>query len=170
MAAETSDRFAGRILNSSSFLFTYSKRLMVLVLFILPAIMGLSVYRDFSTRIFPVLYAYPFGKWDYLGGKFLSAFAVLTGIVSMIGLGYYLGFQMPWINPDLVGPDRAMIYIQLYAVFFIPNMLLLSVIVFAVVLLSRNIYAGFIAVFIMIILHVLTTNLLTAGQDSMAAT
>ena len=40
------------------------------ILFLLPIIFGVSVYRDFKTKMHHVLYSFPFNKRDYLLAKF----------------------------------------------------------------------------------------------------
>jgi hypothetical protein len=41
-----------------------------LVYFIVPTIIGATVYRDFKYNTHTILYSYPFNKFDYLVGKF----------------------------------------------------------------------------------------------------
>jgi len=164
MAAEDTSRFAGRILNSPTYLLNMTKRLMLVILFMLPAIIGVTVYRDFNTNMYHLLFAYPFQKRAYLFGKFISAFLVLMGIVLLLGIGYATGFSMPWVNPELVGPSRPIMYIQLYALFLIPKIFLISVLVFSIVLLSRNIYSGFIVVFFLILLNQIPATFSWGGE------
>ena len=143
MAGEETGRFGGKVLNSFMYLFTFTKRMFILILFLLPAVLGLAVYRDFSSNMHHILYAYPFQKRDYLLAKFLSAFTIFFGLVCMIGLGFILGIQMPWVNPDLALPFNFLTYIQLYGLFILPTIFMIGILVFGIVLLSRNIYTGF---------------------------
>ncbi len=151
MASETSARFGGRELNSISYLFNISKRFMYLIILIIPAVMGYSVYRDFSTKMHTILYSFPFGKREYLFAKLASAFVVLIVISSMMGIGYFLGTQVSTVNPDLVQSFKASIYFQLYGLYILPNIFLVGTMIFSVVLLSRNIYAGFIVTLLFIL-------------------
>ncbi|MEL6276094.1 MAG: hypothetical protein AAFU03_13425, partial [Bacteroidota bacterium] len=57
MASEASERFGGRFVNSPRYLFEMARRFMVLVFLLIPAILGQSVYRDFSTRTHMLLYS-----------------------------------------------------------------------------------------------------------------
>ena len=53
-------------------------------------------------------------------------------------------------NTEIVGPFNLLTYLQTYLVFILPNVLLFGAIVFAVVVFSRNIAAGFIMVIILL--------------------
>lgn len=121
------------------------------ILFVIPALIGGSVFRDYNSNMFMVLYSYPIRKKDYLLGKFLSSLLITTVIVLLIGFGLFLGSILPGLNPSLVGNNSIMIYATPYLLIVLPNVLIVSMIVFSVILYSRNIYAGFIAVLLIYI-------------------
>ena len=50
--------------------------------FIIPAVIGTTVYRDYKFNTHTLLFAYPFNKFQYLIGKFLSGFLITFIIVS----------------------------------------------------------------------------------------
>ncbi len=164
MASESPDRFNQRLSNSPFALYDMTRKFLMMVFLILPAIIGVSVFRDFNTKTHHILYSYPFKKVAYLGAKFLSAFSILIGISLMLGLGYALGAAMPWVTPELVTDFNVMVYIQLYGVIIIPTLFLISVIVFGVVLLTRNIYAGFISVLLIILIPQLMSIVFKQGD------
>lgn len=120
--------------------------LMQLVLFLLPAIIGVSVYRDFYSRMHHILYAMPITRANYLWGKFLSSFLVAVIVVSMIALGMYCGTQLPTTNAGLLATFDARSYIRLLTIYIGPNILIFGSMVFAIIIFSRNIYAGFILI------------------------
>lgn len=136
-----------------------------LILFLIPAIIGLSVYRDVKSNIHPLLYSYPFVKSSYLSAKFLSSFTVLGFIVSAIGVGFFVGARLPGVNPLLVGPFRPAAYLQTYFVYILPNILLFGAVIFMVVALTRNIYAGFITIVLLLLLQKITESLLGGLSD-----
>ncbi len=131
-----------------------------LILFLIPAIAGYSIYRDFRSNMYTLLYSYPFTKRSYLSAKFASALLVLAAIVSAIGFGFFIGARLPGVNPLLVGPIQPAAYVQTYLVYLLPNVLLFGAIVFAVVALTRNIYAGFITVILLFFLQMLAGSVL----------
>src|SRR5690554_243751 len=130
--------------------------------FIIPVVIGATVYRDFKYNTHTLLYAYPFDKFQYLFGKFLSGFFVTIIITFSIGLGFLLATLLPFANPDLLGPVNLITYFQSYLVFVIPNIFFIGAFIFMLVTLSRNQYIGFIFVIILLfipaIISVLTNN------------
>lgn len=159
MAAEASAEVV-RIINSPRQINVMANLFNTLMLFLLPSIIGLSIYRDFQSRMYTLLYAFPFKKRDYLLAKLLSAVSIVILIIAMIGLGFAIGATLPGVNTKAVVPFNAVVYAQLYGLYLIPNILLFGAIVFAIVSFSRNIYAGFIAVILIIILQLIIESIL----------
>lgn len=158
MAAEASTEIV-RIINSPRQINVMANLFNTLMLFLLPSIIGLSIYRDFQSGMYTLLYAFPFEKRDYLLGKLLSSVAIVVLIIAMIGLGFAIGAMLPGVNSKAVVAFDAAVYGQLYGLYLIPNILLFGAIVFAIVSFSRNIYAGFIAVILIIILQLIIESI-----------
>ncbi|WP_324759017.1 ABC transporter permease/M1 family aminopeptidase [Sphingobacterium thalpophilum] len=135
-----------------------------LIYFLIPSIVGACVYRDFQYNVHTILFSYPFTKTDYLLGKFFGSMAVVLVIVLASTLGIVVAQLLPGTNPDLLGPARVLAYIQTYVIQVIPNLIVLSAIIFVLVTLTRNIYVGFVAVLVLIILQVLVQNLTTEAE------
>lgn len=134
------------------------------LLFLLPAIIGVGFFRDFRSRMHHLLYAYPFKKSAYLPAKFLSGF-LITALVSIcLGLGMMLGAHNPWVDPALVGPFDGAAYFQVYALYILPNLLFFGVLVFVVVGWTRNIYAGFIAVILVLVFQAILGAMLSSVE------
>ncbi|MEM9835900.1 MAG: M1 family aminopeptidase, partial [Bacteroidota bacterium] len=123
-----------------------------------------AFYRDYSSKMYTVLYAYPLRKRDYLAGKFLAAFLIIFLVVATIGLGFALGAAMPGIEAGVVVPFSLGPYLQLYGLFIGPNMLLFTVIVSAIVLSSRNVYVGFISIILLVVGQNLVGSLFAGGE------
>ncbi|MEM1121057.1 MAG: hypothetical protein AAGJ18_11465, partial [Bacteroidota bacterium] len=104
MASEPPDRFNERMVNAPIFMYNLTSRFFLLMILLIPAVVGLSANRDFSSKMHALLFAYPFIKRDYLAAKFLSGLTIFVGISLMLGIGYWLGTQMPWVNPKLLLP------------------------------------------------------------------
>lgn len=154
-----------RLANNPVSLYGFFNFFTKLLLFLVPAIIGGAIYRDYRSNIHAVLYSFPFNKRDYLFAKFLSAFSVLAVIAAAIGVGFLLGAQLPGVNPALLAPFHLGAYAQIYAVYVLPNLLLFSALVFAIVTFSRNVYAGFITVVLLLIAREVLLRLL-AGVDT----
>jgi ABC-2 type transport system permease protein len=132
--------------------------LSVFTYFLLPSIIGASVYRDFKYNMHTILFSYPFTKTDYLLGKFLSSFFVVILIVLTIGLGAFCASFLPYVNQDLLGPVNIIAYLQIYFIFVIPNLFFYGVIVFAVVTITRNISVGFITVILLLFVQSMVSS------------
>lgn len=127
--------------------------LSVFIYFLMPSIIGASVYRDFKYNMHSILFSYPFTKWDYLMAKFFSSLLVVIIITLFVGLGAFLASFLPGVNDDLLGPQRILAYIQSYLIFVIPNLFFYGVIIFSVVTITRNISVGFITVILLLFLQ-----------------
>ncbi len=137
--------------------------------FIIPTVIGATVYRDYKYNVHSVLYSYPFSKLDYLAGKFLSGM-LITIIISLgIGLSFIIASALPFANQDLMGPFRLWAFIQSYVIFVIPNIFFIGAIIFLLVTLTRNVYIGFIFILILLILQIIIGNLTENMDDKFIA-
>lgn len=144
--------------NSPMALNNFINGMNVLIYFLLPIIVGTSVYRDFRFNMHTILFSYPFSKLDYIGGKFLSSLFVVILITLSIVLGIEAAKLIPWVNHDLLLPFNGIAYLQIYLIYIIPNLFFFGVLIFAVVTISRNISVGFIAVIVLLLGQVLLEN------------
>lgn len=147
-----------RFLNSPhelNYLFQYLGKLF---LFLLPAIIGTSIYKDFKYKVYPVLYSYPIDKKAYLTGKFLGAFTIVALIALSTGVAFLLGELLMGNGNPKIGLFNMIGYLHAYLIFLIPNLFVFGVFVFAIVALSRNIYSGFMLVIFLFLLQLITEN------------
>lgn len=166
MSVERSHQWSGRVMYSPMYVYTMWKTLRIFVFMVLPAIVGLSMYRDYRNGVHHLLYAYPMTKKSYLSAKFLSGVVVVTLVIMLMGLGFYLGTIMPWANPTTIGVWNSATFWQPFFWMILPNVLFVSAVVFAVVTFSRNIYAGFISMLILLILQVGLGNVLAGLEEA----
>jgi len=155
----------GVISNSPMNIFSLMNFFNKILLFLLPAVIGLSVYRDYKSNAQSLLYSYPMTKTDYLAGKFLSSFLTVSLIASTVILGFMIGSHFPGVIESLTVPFDPVVYFKIYFIYLIPNLLLFSTLIFAVVVFSRNTYAGFITVIVLLILREAVLKL-TGGTES----
>jgi ABC-2 type transport system permease protein len=96
----------------------------------------------FTTRLRPV---------EYLGGRFLAALLTNGVLVFAIPIGLAIGSVMPYLPQEQFGPNRLVAYLQPIALFLLPNLVLISVILFTIAALTRQtipVYLGAIVIFI----------------------
>jgi len=151
-ATTTSATYVNNALNITAIISSIS----VFLYFMLPSIIGASINKDFKHNVHHILFAYPMRKSNYLWAKFLSSFCVVLIIIFIIYLGIFLGTTLPFTNQDLVTDFNFLYYAQSFLYVVLPNVLFFGAVVFAVVGLSRNIFAGFITVLILIVLQSFT--------------
>lgn len=151
--------------NSPMRIYSIFNTLTVLIFFLFPAIIGVSIHRDFKSEMHTILYSYPFTKANYLFAKFFSGVTVVCCIVLAVGIGIQIGFSLPSVNEDLLVPFNGMGYIQTYLIFLIPNILFYGAIIFAVVTFSRSIAAGFITFIGLILLQILMISFVSGPNQ-----
>ncbi len=78
-----------------------------------------------------------------------------------------LGTKLPTVNPAQLLPFDATPYLQTYFLYLIPNIFLFSVLVFSVVVLTRNIYTGFISIVLFWLLKEIVLRLAAAHTDGL---
>jgi len=157
------------VANSTFALFSLMLLANKLLLFIIPAIIGNSLYRDFKSNSHCLLYSYPITKQSYLAAKFISSLIPLLLIVILFFVGCYAGTQLPGINKSLLLPFNFSSYFQLFLLYFLPNVLLFGIIVFFIVSITRNLYTGFIAIVVVLIIREIATRLTASAEISFMA-
>jgi len=140
-----------RVANSPFSLYAFIILFNKLILFVIPAIIGNSIYRDFKSRVHQVMYSFPFTKLEYLAAKFLSSLLVILVIATATVGGLYFGTQLPGTHQELLVETGVGTYWQLSLRYLLPNIFLFGSLVFVLVALSRNIYTGFIAIALLLI-------------------
>jgi len=75
-----------RVLNSPFEINYMLKFFNKLFLFLLPTIIGVSIYKDYKNNVHSILYSFPIKKGAYFLGKFLSSFLIVSVITFSIGI------------------------------------------------------------------------------------
>jgi len=117
------------------------------------AIAGQATYQDIHSRSTDFFYTAPISKFDYLGGRFLAAFAVQVVIFASVGLGAWIGIVTPWLDKTRVGPQIVAAYFQPYLINVLPNLLFLTAIFFALATLSRKMLPVYVASVLVLIAY-----------------
>lgn len=147
------------IINSPLAISGIIRYLSTLVNFIIPTIIGATVYREYKYDSHHLLFAYPFNKFQFLMGKFFSGFFITILITCSIGLGFLIASALPFANQELLGPIKITAYFQAYILFIVPNVFYIGAVTFLLVNLTRKLYVGFIFVIVLILMQALIVNL-----------
>ncbi|WP_396595907.1 ABC transporter permease/M1 family aminopeptidase [Dokdonia sp. R86516] len=139
--------------------------LSLLAYLLIPSITGGTINRDFKNNMHNVLYSYPLTKVQYLLAKFSAAITINLLITIATLLGLLIGSILPGANEELLGPFGLWNYVQPFAFIIFPNVLFYSAIVFAIVVFTRNINIGFMAILTMIILELIVTSMSDSADN-----
>jgi hypothetical protein len=103
-----------------------------------PAVAGSAAARDVQTRMHLLVYAAPIHKADYLGGRFLAAFALNALILLAVPLGMLVDFLLPGGKPQIIGPFPPVAYFGAYGFLTLPTAFIFTAVQFACAVLTRK--------------------------------
>ena len=169
MADKTNTDTIVKIVNSPIGILTIFNKFLIFIFFLLPTIFGKTLARDFSQKAHSLLYSFPIHKRDFLGAKFSIAFFISLSIIIFSGIGIIVGTNLPDYDPNLVTDFNPVAYLYIYGIYLIPNILLFGTIIFAIVLFTRNTYAGFISVLLLYFLQMAISSSLSNGNNDYLA-
>lgn len=109
------------------------------------AIFGDTAVRDVEVGMDPLIYTSSVGKAEFLGGRFLGAFAVNAIVMLAIPLGILAATWIASTGAETVGPFNPAAHVQPYFLFQLPNLLLVGAILFAIGMLTRQVIPVYLA-------------------------
>lgn len=124
----------------------------VLAMFIVTIFIAGAVLRDTEVGISDMIFATPMRKRDYLVGRFLAGLVACLSIFVLISIGMFVGVQMPWVDVARVGPVSLTPFFWGFAVFVIPNLLIIGSFLILLAATTRSmllVYVGVIAFFVL---------------------
>lgn len=137
-------------------------------LFLIPSIIGYSLYRDSLSNTHQIMYSFPVTKRSYLFGKFGGSFLVAATLLFLVVLNFALAKYLPGLNPDKIGPLNIEGFVYLLGFYILPNLLIYGLFVFSVIIITRNIYSGFGVVIAIFFLQSIIENLAVNNLEAMA--
>ncbi|MEX1257477.1 MAG: ABC transporter permease [Gemmatimonadota bacterium] len=105
---------------------------------------GDAAARDVETGMFPLNYASPVRKAEYLGGRFLAAFVLNALILLAVPAGIWLGMHAPEVEAEIRGPFWPEAYLSAYAFLALPSAFVGTAIQFAFAALGRRAIASYV--------------------------
>ncbi|PWN06515.1 ABC transporter permease/M1 family aminopeptidase [Rhodohalobacter mucosus] len=128
------------------------------LLLLLPVIIGTAIYDEYRTRFFPLLYSSPLHKAGYLSSHFAGSFLIVLLIALVPGAALITG---EWILSGTsipTTPFSAGVYLRAYLIFLIPNLICTGIIIFSAVALTRNVFAGYLLLFLLFLAGIIAEN------------
>lgn len=123
-------------------------------LFVVTAFVANVVIRDDETGFAPLVRSTRIGKFDYLMGRFCGAFVAVLAVMAAVPLGMLIGSQMPWIDPETLGPTVLRHYGLSFLYFGVPTLLLSAAVFFALATATRSLMWTFIGVIAFLVLFI----------------
>ena len=123
----------------------------MLLVIIIAIITGTAVYKDIEHRTAESFYTLPINEKKYFLGKFIAAYLINVSICLAYPLGLAI-MQYTGIGPpEKFGPTPWGQLLHGFIIFTIPNLLFLTSIVIAGVIFFRNMIAGYMGVFLVVL-------------------
>lgn len=119
-------------------------------LFVITSFVANAIIRDDATGFGPIIKATSIGKRNYVLGRFLGGLSVATLGYFAIPFGMFVGTLMPWVDPETVGPQVLAFYLWPFLILAIPNIFLMSSLLFGLATITRSMlwsYVGVVALF-----------------------
>ena len=132
------------VLNSPFIITTVSVFSSMIWLLVASAMAGEAAARDVQTGMHPLTYTSSVSKTDYLGGRFLAAFALNALVLLGVQAGSVLAVYTGGVDPGIIGPFRPNAYLAAYAFIALPNAFIATTFQFAAALLSGRSIAGYV--------------------------
>lgn len=120
-------------------------------MFLVASIVASSVTRDFELDSWQVVFASPVPWRGYLLGRFIGSLLAACLCYAFVIPGLIAGAHGPWTS-GTIGPFNAWHYLYAFCVLAIPNLFVLSALLFAVSTLTRKTlaaYAGAVLIFVL---------------------
>ena len=108
-----------------------------------PAVAGSAAARDVQTRMHPLVYSAPISKADYLGGRFLAAFALNALILAAVPLGILAAVFLPLSPRGVVDPLRPDIFLSAYGLLALPTAFAFTAVQFSVAALKGRVMVSY---------------------------
>ncbi len=106
--------------------------------------MGQSVYRDYESGIYPLIFTTPISKAQYLGSRFVGAIIVHLYLYAGLTGGLMLGEVVPWVDASQFGPFMLSAYLKPYLLYVLPNLLWVGGLFVALPALTRKMLPNYI--------------------------
>lgn len=129
----------------------------IIYMFVTTAFVANVVVRDDDSGFGPIIKATRLDKFDYLFGRFLGATAVACIGFIFVYLGVFFGTLMPWVNPEVIGPNQITSYAWPYFVLAVPNIIITGAIFFAVATATRSMMFSYMGVIAFLVVYIALT-------------
>jgi ABC-type transport system involved in multi-copper enzyme maturation permease subunit len=128
-------------------------------IFVVTAFVANAIVRDDSTGFGPIVRSTSVTKMQLVLGRFVGGLVIAWLGYLALPLGMAAGAAMPWVDPETVGPQKFAYYAWNYALFGLPNVLLICAFLFALATTLRSMMAAYIGVTVLVMGYLVTTGI-----------
>src|SRR4029079_16939198 len=132
----------------------------IFYLFIITAFVANAIVRDENSGFAPIVRATSVTARQIVIGRFAGGLIIAWLGYLAIPIGMALGSVMPWVDPETVGPQKLSYYAWNFAVFAIPNIFLMSAILFALATILRSMMAAYVGAITLVMGYLVTSSTL----------
>ncbi len=129
-------------------------------LFVITSFVANAVVRDDTTGYGPIIKATSIGKRNYVLGRFLGGLGIALLGYFAVPIGMLVGVSMPWVDPETVGPNNPAYYLWPYLILAVPNILLMSSLLFGFATITRSMLWSYVGVVIFFMGYLIVTTVL----------
>ena len=129
-------------------------------LFVITAFVANAIVRDDSSGFSPIIRATSVTKTQIVLGRFFGGLIIAWLGYLAIPLGMAVGSVMPWVDPETIGPQKLVYYAWNFAIFAIPNIFLMSAVLFALATVLRSMMAAYVGAITLVMSYLVATSLL----------
>ena len=115
--------------------------------------------RDDSSGFAPIVRATRVTGPQIVTGRFLGGVIIAWLGYLAVPLGMLIGSMMPWVDPETVGPQKFSYYAWNFALFGLPNVLLICAILFALATALRSMMAAYIGAVLLVMGYLVTVSI-----------
>src|SRR5271167_4982156 len=134
-------------------------------IFVIAAIFGTSILRDFQRDTYQLLFTKPISKLAYLGGRWAGSFVTTLFAFSGLMVGTWLGTFAPWADHARIGPNHAWWYVQPFLSIVVIQIFYIGSLFFAVAALSRKIFIVYLQGVLLFMLYVIGLTVFSATRS-----
>jgi hypothetical protein len=135
-------------------------------MFVTTAFVAGVVVRDDETGFGAIIRSTKVNKTAYMFGRFSGAFLGAAIAFLAVPVAIWIGTYMPWVDPQLIGPNRFQDYLFAYFVLALPNLLITSAMFFAVAIWTRSVTYSYLMVIVFMFAYITLTAMLRNWPDA----
>ena len=132
--------------------------LSIFYLFVVTAFVANAIVRDDASGFAPMVRATSVTRTQLVIGRFLGGLAIAWLGYLAVPVGMWAGSVMPWVDPETIGPQHFSFYAWNYALWALPNILLICALLFALATVLRSMMAAYIGAVVVVMGYLVTVS------------